>query len=76
MLNKTTFSDNPAIVIGGGVNALGVVRSLGRARVPVIVLDTDVRSPAMRSRYGRKLLIPALEGDALIHYLQSRATLK
>lgn len=66
-------SNLPAIVIGGGVNALGVVRSLGRAGVPLIVLDTDAGSPAMRSRYGRKLLVAALEGDELLTYLKNLA---
>lgn len=64
-----TASSLPAIVIGGGINALGVVRSLGSAGVPLIVVDTHARSPAMRSRYGRKLVAPALEGDGLIRFL-------
>lgn len=73
MKNKLTQFTKPAIVIGGGINALGVVRSLGAAGVPVIVVDDDKTSPAMRSRYGRKLLAPALEGSLLIGYLQQLA---
>jgi D-aspartate ligase len=61
--------DRPAVVLGGGVNALGIARSLGQAGVSLIIIDTDKKSPAMRSRYGRKLLVKALEGDALIEYL-------
>ena len=59
----------PALVVGGGLNALGVVRSLGGAGVPVWVLDTDVRSPAMRSRYGRPCVVASLEGDAFMEDL-------
>lgn len=56
----------PAVVVGGGLNALGIVRSLGSVGIPVIVVDTDPRSPAMRSRYGDKVVCAALEGEALL----------
>lgn len=56
----------PAVVVGGGLNALGIVRSLGAVGIPVVVVDSDPRSPAMRSRYGTKLLCGALEGEALV----------
>lgn len=61
----------PALVAGGGLNALGVVRSLGRAGVPVWVLDTDVRSPAMRSRYGQPCVVASLEGEAFMSELSA-----
>jgi len=64
-----THPDNnmlPAVVVGGGLNSLGIVRSLGAVNIPVIVVDTDPKSPAMRSRYGRKLLVDAVEGDAFV----------
>ena len=51
-----------ALVVGGGLNALGVVRSLGQAGVKVCVLDTEQKSPAMRSRYGIPRKISTLEG--------------
>lgn len=56
----------PAMVLGMGVNGLGIVRSLARAGVPVIAVDDGVGNPAMRTRYGRKLCVRALSGDALI----------
>ena len=59
-------SSLPAVVAGGGLNALGVVRSLGVAGIPLIVVDTDPTSPAMRSRYGRKLLCRSLEGEVFV----------
>ncbi len=61
--------DRPAVILGGGVNALGIARSLGQEGVSLIIIDTDKKSPAMRSRYGRKLLVKALEGDTLIEHL-------
>ncbi|MBI2804461.1 MAG: carboxylate--amine ligase [Planctomycetes bacterium] len=42
----------PAIVLGGSANALSVVRSLGRAGVPVSVIN-QADSAARRSRYAR-----------------------
>lgn len=62
--------ETPAIVVGGGLNALGVVRSLGAAGVPVRVLDTDPRSSAMRSRWGRAQVVPTVEGAAFMAELQ------
>lgn len=59
----------PAVVAGGGLNALGVVRSLGSAGVPVWVLDTSAKSPAMRSRFAHAHRVGALEGDAFIREL-------
>ncbi|WP_020655384.1 carboxylate--amine ligase [Massilia niastensis] len=65
-MNSPQNTSLPAVVVGGGLNALGVVRSLGAAGIPVIVVDTSPKSPAMRSRYGRKLLCHSLEGDAFV----------
>ena len=58
-----------AIVLGGDVNGLGVARSLGKAGVPLLLLDTDLTRPSMRTRYGRKMAVPALSGDALLDFL-------
>lgn len=60
----------PAVVVGGGINALGVVRSLGPAGVPVFVLDIDRRSPAMRSRWGTPCLLSTLGGLGFMNELQ------
>ena len=60
----------PALVLGAGVNGLGVVRSLARAGVPVWLADTDLRSAEARTRYARKLNAPTLSGEALIEALE------
>jgi len=62
-----------AIVVGGGVNALGVLRSLAQADVSVCVLDTDLRSPAMRSRHANARLVATLEGPEFMAELQQVA---
>lgn len=71
--NMQASSSTHAVVIGGGLNALGIVRSLGAAGVPLTVIDSDARAPAMRSRYGRKLLVPQTEGDVLVDSLLTLA---
>jgi D-aspartate ligase len=58
-----------AIIIGGDVNGLGVARSLARHGVPVLLIDTDLDSPTMRTRYGGKMKLPELSGDELIEAL-------
>jgi D-aspartate ligase len=65
----TAMTTAPAVIVGGGLNALGIVRSLGRCGIPLLVVDTDAKSPAMRSRYGRKCVVEALEGEQLIESL-------
>jgi len=62
----------PGLVLGTGITALGVVRSLGRAGIPLYGLSTP-RGPAASSRWYRRpphgayLLSPA----GLMDYLQA-----
>ncbi len=49
------------VLQASGPNALGIVRSLGRAGVPVIACDHDPRALGLLSRYAR----PALTADPL-----------
>jgi D-aspartate ligase len=44
-----------AVVLGASYRALAVVRSLGRAGIPVAVVRTDEHVVAQTSRYGRRL---------------------
>lgn len=61
--------DVPAVILGAGMNGLGVARSLSRARVPVWLLDPDVRRPEMHTRAASPLRIAALQGELLIEEL-------
>ncbi|HEX7325584.1 MAG TPA: FAD-dependent oxidoreductase [Rhodanobacteraceae bacterium] len=61
--------DVPAIIVGAGINGLGVARSLARAKVPAWLLDTDPQRPEMHTRAARPLAVRALHGDALIEDL-------
>ena len=61
--------DTPAVVLGAGVNGLGVVRSLARARVPVWLLDSDERCPAMHTRAAKPLKVRASHGETLVEEL-------
>lgn len=49
-----------AVVLGSTVNGLSFARSLGRAGVPVLVLDTGL-SYAARSRYATAIELPPVE---------------
>lgn len=59
----------PAVIIGGNLNSLGVVRSLARGGIPVVVLARSRDCPAAWSRYARLVRIQRLQGDALIDAL-------
>lgn len=61
--------DVPAVVVGGSLNALGVVRSLVRERVPVFLLEITRKCPAAWSRHCSYVRARSLEGDALIETL-------
>jgi len=59
----------PAVVVGGEVNGLGVVRSLGKGGVPIIVADTTLRHAAMWSRFARHCLFEHLFGRPFVEEL-------
>ncbi|MDA3913502.1 FAD-dependent oxidoreductase [Oleiagrimonas sp.] len=59
----------PAVVVGAGVNGLGVARSLARAGVPVWLLESNGRCPEMYSRAATALKIESLLGETLVEEL-------
>jgi predicted ATP-grasp superfamily ATP-dependent carboligase len=64
----------PAVIIGGkGPGTLGMVRSLSRADIPVILLDKNSFSPAMHSVYGHKVAISRLSGVSMVKDLLALA---
>lgn len=64
------MTDAPcAVVVGGELNGLGVVRSLARGRVPMIVVDTTYRHAAMWSRFSRHMIVDQLYGRKLVDSL-------
>jgi D-aspartate ligase len=58
--------DVPAVVIGAGINGLGVARSLYRARIPAWILDKDPRRPEMHTRAARAHRLAGMHGSALV----------
>ena len=63
----------PAVVVGGSLNALGVVRSLSCAGVPVFLIETTRDCPAAWSRHCRFIRTPSFHGEALLACLLSLA---
>ncbi len=59
----------PAVVLGAGINGLGVARSLARAQVPVWLLDADPQRAELRTRAAKPQVIATLNGDGLIDEL-------
>jgi len=55
----------PAVVVGGSLNALGVVRSLAHGRMPIYLLETSRRCAAGWSRHCKYVPISAPDGRAL-----------
>lgn len=62
-------AETPAVVLGAGANGLGVARSLARERVPVWLLDSDVRRPEMQTRKAKPVVVCALHGEELVEEL-------
>lgn len=58
-----------AVVVGSGLNALGIVRSLAVAGVPVHLLYSDIDA-AVHSRFGSRQRIERTDGQVLISALQ------
>ncbi|HTD12083.1 MAG TPA: alpha/beta hydrolase [Steroidobacteraceae bacterium] len=63
----------PAVVVGGSLNGLGVVRSLARGGMPIYVMDTARACAAGWSRHCTFVPAPALEGRGLIDALKELA---
>jgi predicted ATP-grasp superfamily ATP-dependent carboligase len=61
--------DTPVVIVGAGVNGLGVARSLAREQVPVWLLDADPRRPEMHTRAARPVVVRSVHGEALVEEL-------
>src|SRR6267154_5414951 len=61
----------PAVVVGGSVAGLGVVRSLSRTGAQVMVLDTSRFNAALWSRHCEGRVIASLSGRRLIDELKA-----
>jgi D-aspartate ligase len=59
----------PAVVLGGGLGGLGVVRSLARGGMPIYVVDKAHACPAAWSRFARFISLPNAGGRSLVQGL-------
>jgi D-aspartate ligase len=59
----------PAVVVLGGLNGLGVVRSLGANDVSTYVVDSDRFNAGMWSRWSRRVHAEGMEGTTLLRSL-------
>lgn len=61
----------PVVVVNSSLNALGVVRSLTRGRMPIFMVATTRWCPAAWTRSCRLVLFPSLNGRDLIDGLKT-----
>jgi D-aspartate ligase len=73
VLNHVPDGEVPAVVVGGTLNALGVVRSLASGGVPTLLLEETDRCPGRWSRHCRFVSVPSIEGRALVDALLALA---
>jgi predicted ATP-grasp superfamily ATP-dependent carboligase len=59
----------PAVVVGAGINGLGVVRSLGRAGIPTWLIESDRSDPALRTRHAKTVATDSLSGAGVVDAL-------
>src|SRR5262245_28217159 len=59
-LRQSSGKDPAAIVLGGTFNALSFARSLGRRRIPLLMVESE-RFLGTYTRYGKVLMLPALD---------------
>lgn len=64
----------PAVVAGGNLNGLGVVRSLARAAIPTFVMNTTRNCPAAWSRHANFVHTPSLSDTPFVSALQQLAS--
>ena len=62
-------AETPAVVVGAGINGLGVARSLAREGVRVWLLDTDAQRPEMRTSAAKPVTVCSLQGETLVDEL-------
>src|SRR5689334_13979181 len=63
----------PVVIVGGSLNALGVVRSLSQEKVPIFVMETSRLCPCAWSRLCQFIPVSSLEGRLLIQALGTLA---
>jgi hypothetical protein len=63
------LSNPDAVVVGIDLNGLGVIRSLGRAGIRIVALDTDLGKPTVATRFAEKVRIRALSGPSFVDAL-------
>ena len=64
MPSRYDFDQIAGVVVGASLNGLGVARSLARAHVPVIAIDTKMTRAGMWCRYVRAHVVKSLTGKA------------
>ena len=67
---KNNKNNSTAVVIGLSINALSIIRSLGRKSIDVIAISSDLSEYAAKSRYCRVVYCEKLNGETLVKKLK------
>jgi D-aspartate ligase len=67
-MSSAYVSDNrvAAVIIGGELNGLGVVRSIARQRLPIVAVDIHSSRAALWSRHARSRVIRSFTGPEFV----------
>jgi hypothetical protein len=74
MSGHTVKTMVPVVVVGGSLNALGVVRSLARGGMPIFLVVTTRWHTAAWSRFCHVVKIPSVKGHGLVDGLRELST--
>lgn len=70
MIHQVRKSSIPVVVVDGTLNALGVVRSLARGRMPIFMITKSRLCPGAWSRYCRVVRFRSLDGREFVDGLK------
>ncbi|THB74502.1 MAG: hypothetical protein D6B28_02040 [Gammaproteobacteria bacterium] len=56
----------PAVVLGAGLNGLGVIRSLALGKVTIFLVDSDENKIAYRSKFANKQVVTDINSSELV----------
>jgi D-aspartate ligase len=67
--SKASIAPEPAVVVGAQLNGLGVVRSLPKGGMPIIVIGKSLQHAAIWSRWSTRHIVSQLFGQPLVDTL-------
>ena len=70
MINNNVVTGATAVIVGLGINGLGIVRALNDKNIALFKIDSNESRPGAQSRYGHFIKFLSLNGLEFINELQ------